>query len=387
MRPTMKRLSVLCACTLLFACADVSVRSGTPAAAQHFGSADEAYLLGRSAHLRGRIDQALAAYHATLHADPGHVNARNGVATLHAEQGEFAKAIPLWQALTAAAPAGPQSAFLFSNLGYAQLLSGDAAAAVVTLEKACLLDPLNPRAWHHLGSALDKLGEQQRAQLMYKQASALEAHDFKADYALVQGGGVAAIDNAVAAARAPDGYIASALHENASGVFELRRSDFAPRAAGAAVSQPAARLDAAREPDAVPAAASATAAVVTSASAGAIDLAKLEIRNGNGVTGMARKLARSFTGKIGELSLRVVRLSNQKGYNVEQTRIEYQPGFRDAAMKLAERFDNVAVLEVDSVQFADVRLVIGRDLMRSKVEARRLIRQALARAATANRAQ
>lgn len=364
MRPTLKRLSVVCACTLLFACADIGVRTGAPAAAQQFASADEAYLLGRSAHLGGRLDQALAAYHATLHADPGHVNARNGLATLHAERGEFAKAIPLWQALTATAPAGPHSAFLFSNLGYAQLLSGDAAAAVATLEKACLLDPLNQRAWHHLGSALENLGQHQRAQLMHKQAGALAAHDIKADYALVKHSGVAAIDHALAAERAPDGFAVSELRENANGVFELRRSDLA--------SAPAA------------AAAITAAATLTSAPADSIDSAKLEIRNGNGVTGMARKLARSLTGKMGEISLRVVRLTNHKGFDVAQTRIEHQPGFRDAAMKLAERFDKVAVLEVDSVQFADVRLVIGRDLMRSKLEARRLIRSALARAGAAN---
>jgi hypothetical protein len=106
-------------------------------------------------------------------------------------------------------------------------------------------------------------------------------------------------------------------------------------------------------------------------------VAKLEIRNGNGVTGMARSLARN----MGDPGLRVVRLSNAKGFNVEQTRVEFREGFRAAASRLAERFGGAAMQEVDAGNPADVRLVIGRDLVRSKAEARRIIRAALARAA------
>jgi hypothetical protein len=105
--------------------------------------------------------------------------------------------------------------------------------------------------------------------------------------------------------------------------------------------------------------------------------ARLEIRNGNGVTGMARRLAR----KMGEASLKVVRLSNQKGFNVERTRVEYQGAFRDAAARLADRFGGAAILEVDNCAQADMRLVIGHDLVRSKAEARRIIKAALARQA------
>jgi hypothetical protein len=110
------------------------------------------------------------------------------------------------------------------------------------------------------------------------------------------------------------------------------------------------------------------------------EVTRLEIRNGNGVTGMARALARDMD----DPGLRVVRLSNQKGFNVERTRVEYQSAFREVAAKLAERFAGATLQEVESCNTADVRLVIGRDLARSKVEARRLIKAALARAARAS---
>ena len=95
----MKRLGVLCAGSLLLACADVTDQHTAPAAppvalAAAPERANEAYLLGRTAHMSKRYSAAIAWYQQALAADPGHVNARNGLATLYAEQGDFAKAIP-----------------------------------------------------------------------------------------------------------------------------------------------------------------------------------------------------------------------------------------------------------------------------------------------------
>jgi hypothetical protein len=87
-------------------------------------------------------------------------------------------------------------------------------------------------------------------------------------------------------------------------------------------------------------------------------LALLEIRNGNGVTGMARNLSH----QMGDPELRVVRLSNEKGFNVRQTRVEYTGPFRDAAERLAQRFGGARAVQVESIKAANMRLVIGRDL-------------------------
>jgi tetratricopeptide (TPR) repeat protein len=380
MRPSLKHLTVACAGTLLMACVQVGHVEQPLHALPAFAHAEQAYQAGRNAHLALRVDDARAAYRAALQADPAHVNARNGLATLYAEQGEYARAIPVWQALTAAAPATTASAYLFSNLGYAHLLAGDHAAAVVALEKACLLDPLNHRAWHHLGSALEKLGQHERAQQMLQQASALATHDFKVDYSLAQRNGVAAIDSAVAAEHPADVYPVSELHQTESGIFELRRSGAASPAPALPTAPAPATAPADSDPSPAP---SALADALAAGREPALppsrspDNTNLEIRNGNGVTGMARRLAR----KLGDAGVRVTRLSNQKGFNVEHTRIEYQPGFRDAAVRLAERFGDAALVEVERSETADVRLVLGRDMMRSKMEARRLIRAALARSA------
>jgi len=382
MHPTVKYLSSACAGALLFACADLEPRGALPVPpAQLAGSPDDAYVLGRQQHLANRHAAAIASYHAALRLDPRHVNAANGLATLYAEQGNFAKAIALWRELTDApgAPSAPGIAFLYSNLGYAHLLNGDYQQAIAALERACMLDPLNYRAWRHLGSALEKLGQGERAQLMFKQASTLEQHDFKADYALVKRGavprpaagtGAGAVNIDVAAATA-SGWAATEVRQSANGMFELRRTP--PAAAADRPVAVAAVM-------AVPAAAAQDKPAPAKAVAAAGDkIPRLEIRNGNGATGMARSLAR----KMGDASLRVVRLSNENRFNVERTRIEYQGGFREAATRLAERFGNATVTEVESCNNADMRLVIGRDLVRSKADARRIIKAALARIASA----
>jgi hypothetical protein len=343
MRTILKRLSALGAGTMLLACAnfDQQVRSlaTVPAAQQARLSADEAYVLGRQHHMARRFDAAVRYYQRALQASPAHVNARNGMATLHAERGELAQALALWQGLTTEAgnSTGAASAFLFSNLGYAHLLNGEYDQALAALEKACVLDPLNARAWQHMGGALTKLGQHERAELMYKQARALQKHDIKADYRAVSP------DDAVAGQQ----WASTELRQLSAGVFELHRVERAPVAAKPALAPPP-----------VPAKPASVASVPARHT--------VEIRNGNGVTGMARALARQIDGP----GVRVLHLSNQRGFGVQRTRVEYQPGLRAAALQLADRFGPAALVEVDSIRRTELRLVIGRDRMRTRLVSR-----------------
>lgn len=343
---TLKRLSALCAGTMLLACADLSGRFAVPEQGA-VRSADDAYVAGRNHHLARRYDDALRSYKAALALDPAHVNARNGLATIYAERRAFAQAIPIWRGMTdkITLTSGPASAYLFSNLGYAYFLSGDYENAALTLEKACLLDPLNPRAWHHLGETLQKLGQEQRAQDMFRQAAALQQHDLRADYAAAgAGAAVPAIDAALKVEERPAGeWAATEIVKRVDGLLELKRVAL-PGAAAQVQTLPVPAPDAPVQPD------SALPAV-----------ALLEIRNGNGVSGMARALKL----KMDDPAFKVVRLTNEKGFNVRQTRVEYQGPFRAAAERLAQRFDNASVVEVENCKKTDMRLVIGRDLARA----------------------
>jgi len=311
-------------------------------------AADDAYLSGRNHHLARRYDEARAAYQAALELAPQHspqqISARNGLATLYAEQREFGTAIALWRALTESLglAAGPGKAYLFSNLGHAYFLNGEYDQALVALEKACLLDTLNSRPWQLLGETLRKLGQEERAQQMLAQAEALRAHDLRADYAAAGGQSqVAAIDRALKAP-VPDesGWSQVQLYVGADGMLELRRA-------------PAGAVAAATQQSSLPA-----PAPLPAAPDGLPPAVPVEVRNGNGVTGMARQLAR----QIGTGGLKVTRLSNQPGFGVRRTRIEFEPAQRAAAERLAGRFDGVQLQEVASCAPARMRVVLGRDL-------------------------
>jgi hypothetical protein len=349
MRPRilLNTLSLLCTGAMLLACSHPPLRQEASAAA--VSTADDDYLRGRNLHLARRYDEAIAAYQAALRADAGHVNARNGLAIVYAEQRDFAKAIPIWRELTRGATlsSGPTTAFLFSNLGYAYFLNGQYDEASVALEKACLLNPLNDRAWQYLGETLQKLGQEERAQQMLRQASALREHDVRADYAHT-GQPVRSPALAQALASAPRNDREWAFVEVSSkpgGMLELRRVGPAP-----AVAKPAA------EPV-------ETAAEQAPADKPAPTIAKLEISNGNGRQGMARQLSR----QLRDPGMKVVRLTNEKGFAVRQTRIEYRPAFRSVAERLAERLGSGMPVEVQGGGRADVRLVIGHDLPPQKI--------------------
>ena len=332
-RIPLRAVSLLCTSALLLAC------SGTPwlqdAEAPAAATADASYLRGRTLYLAHRYGDAIAAYEDALRVDAGHVNARNGLAVAYAEQRDFGRAIAIWQDLTrtAAMTSGPASAYLFANLGYAQLLDGHADAARIALEKSCLLDPLNGRSWQYLGEALLQLGEEERGRQMLRQAQALRTHDFRADYATAHGGTrLPAIEQAVGTGAQPDDgeWAVVDVIRRDDGMLELRRTPAKARLAA---------FDAGAD--------EATAAV-----------ARLEISNGAGRQGLARFVSR----QLRDPGLKVVRLSNEKNFNVRATRVEYQAAFRTAAQRLARHVGSGEPVEVGMIGPTDVRLVIGHDL-------------------------
>jgi len=244
-----------------------------------------------------------------------------------AEPGSLA----VWRDLAASPPAdaGPDTAYRFADLGSAYLRSGDYDAARVALERACLLDPLVAHSWELLGEALAALGQDARARQMLRQAASLRQHDLRADFATT--GGQTAVAALGQAMETPQpGWAQAQIHVGVDGMMELRR-----------IPASAPVVQSALQPLSLPPA-----------------VTRLEISNGNGVTGMARALAR----RIDAPSLRVTRLSNQPGFAVRHTRIEYDAAHVDAARRLAQRVGSVYLQEVERRAPANLRLVLGRDL-------------------------
>lgn len=408
MQSTIEYLAGACAGALLLACAGNPAQrgaGGAPAAVadtarpgQGQAGADGYYALARSQQAAHRPAEALLSYRRALVLDPGHRGARNGLAVLHAARGEWPAAIALWQGLTAGrSDAQTEDAFLFANLGYAYLLSGQAAPAITALEKACLLAPLHAPHWRRLAEALEHDGQGVRAAQMQRQAQALQAHEVRADDALARQAeaGLAPADGAAAMAR-------SEVLVGSGGLLELRR--VAAPARGAAQTLPSPRLppaplaapmQAARPPapmtlphtqaapgsiPAMPAAPPAAALPETPASAAAAAPLRLEIRNGNGVAGMAGALARL----VGGDGVQVVKVANAGDFRVPLTRVEYAPQQEAAARAFAARLGPLAISEQADCKTVELRVILGHDLSDPAALRRYYLRQLkLARAALA----
>lgn len=335
MRTTIRIIMAACSGAMLLACgsAGLNPEARPPQAAQSPPQgADEYYARGRDQHGAQRYAEAMQAYRQALQLDPHHVNARNGLAVLYAGQGDYRQAIALWQSLVRerGERADPEGAYLLGNLGFAYFLAGDHEHALAALEQACVRNPLNPLSWEHLSLVLDKLGLSERAALMLKQARTLQAHDLRRDYALLP------------AAHAEPGQGAAGARAWPS---SMARTEIVP--AGAAMVQ-VTRVAAVSPADASPAGSAAELRKVP---------ARLEISNGNGVTGMAAGTARTLRGR----DFQVVRLSNVRDFGVTRSRIEYQQDQQATARALAARLGMTELAPKAKCGYAELRLVLGYD--------------------------
>lgn len=102
--------------------------------------------------------------------------------------------------------------------------------------------------------------------------------------------------------------------------------------------------------------------MVTAQPAQPVDVkaARLEVSNGNGVTGMARRVG----GILGENGFDTARLTNQKPFIVKVSQIQYQPGFIDEARRLQTTLPGKPAIVESSKLRQDIklRLLLGRDM-------------------------
>ncbi len=294
------------------------------------------YELGRYYQSQNRYVLALDAYDKALATDPRHVEALNGRAALFAAQGRYDEAERDLRAALALAPA---AAHLHNNLGYTLLLQQRPADAVVALEEAARLDPKSPKTWNNLGIAYAGVGDAVRAESSTRRA------------------------NELVTARASFGRI-SAPREAAP----ARTPQQSPAAAATPVLPPGWQLigaapggarPAPNEPVTASAAASVPPAAVEQPKAPAVPAYRLEVANGNGVDGMARKVG----ALLAVPGMRAPRLTNQVPYTQRATEIQYRDGHAAAAAALGERLPaNPQSRISERLRFdTDVRVILGAD--------------------------
>ncbi|MDC8759258.1 LytR C-terminal domain-containing protein [Janthinobacterium fluminis] len=336
-----------------------------PAATATAHNAATYYRLGKHLQERGELQLALAAYTLSLEFEPGQLEARNAAAALHARQGQLEQAAALLRQVVADFPG---AAHPYNNLGYVYYMQGNYAAATATLRQALALDGQNELARNNLALA--------------EAAGAAGAGVPDAAAPLIAAEAAPVATPPAAPAQAPEPAVAAPAQPLAQAAAPPQLAPPAPvappaPAAVAEVAAPPGRVELVQLkpneyqlkfnavptlaaivplPVARPAAPSAAAVAATPE---AQQRAGLEVANGNGVTGMAKRMRHV----LAQMGIPVRRLRNERPYTQRNTTILYRPGFEREAAALQNALKGLVALQASKylAEGADLRLVLGKD--------------------------
>lgn len=372
-------LPLVCSVPVLFGCATPANAPQTAAAAltvqpllrirDSAGSARDYYQLGRFYQGQNRFAQAADAYRKALEYHKDDIEARNALATTYSAQGKLNEAIAEFEAILKVTP---QLAHLHNNLGYAYYLQNNFGKAIAAFETAIALEPRNQRAYNNLELVYRKQGDVEKARLASVRAADVHSSSaIAAAPALAAAGNIASIAPSIALKN------------------ETPSIDLQPPVASASVTagSDSVTLTTANPDFTLPAPASlaqkvldsttwSTKGVLTETN-GAIStpviaapqsadsvvagdkIFRLEIANGNGVTGLARKVRATLV----QQGLPASHLINLKPYRTLETTIQYRSGFRDEALRLSQKLSKPSrLVSNDHLRSsADVQLVLGKD--------------------------
>ncbi|HEY1391895.1 MAG TPA: tetratricopeptide repeat protein [Methylibium sp.] len=286
-----------------------------------------------------------------------------------------------------AASVAPDNAEVLDKLGVALAERGRYDEAVTALRRATELAPTQARPLNNLGYTLLLAGRTEEARTVLRKAVALDSHYELAGANLqrVDPDGPSARDaagapmEATAAAGETESSPASSTKDQRienlaqskpiiqletaakATALPLQTEPNAPRLAlhsEETGQQPPTRQTAAADP---PAASSTALEQEVNGASHPFDGLRIEIANGNGVTGMAARLGSWL--RHGGLGMRP-RLTNLRPFNTPRTTIYYRSGYAEAAYRLARRMPHEVEVkpQLTSASQVDLRVVLGHDL-------------------------
>lgn len=332
------------------------------------------YQVGRYYQGQKRYDQALAAYERALKADPAFAEAQNGRGVIYARQGKYDQAIAEFKA---ALEHAPRAAHIHNNLGYAFYLQGQYENAAASMEQAVALDPSNRRTHNNLGLAYAQIGNKTLARQELTAGAELAAAPAPAvnpqaevpaaamDPVSTIGQEAVAVPQEQSAdpvqtvaqqeVVAPEPVQLLVLPKDA-GV--IGRAESAAQPVPEAVATPAGGYEAAASRPVDPFAMAMQGDWSQAPQHGAL---RIEISNGNGVTGMAKKVG----GFLKDLGYPVRRITNDKPFSKPYTYVYYREGYLDEALKLRADIPYTLMPLKDGglLKGIHVRVVLGRDMV------------------------
>jgi Tfp pilus assembly protein PilF len=342
-------------------------------------SAGGFYQLGRYYQLQNRYTQAAEAYRSALRHDPDNIDAHSALGSIYSIQGKYDAAIAEFTSILKTAP---QLAYIHNNMGYAHYLQGDHAAAVAAFEQAIALEPQNLRALNNLGLAHQKMGDAKKSRVAFSQAAQIPGATgtFLALAADAGATPVAAESVPLPTLSASSVALESSAPAVSLAVMPVAAAALAPAADGNDANVAVApqesgsvlQFGSVLQYDTLlgrlfSAAAPATAVIPAAADSRSKQgkTFHLEIANGNGVTGFARKIG----DKLALNGLPKPKFSNLNSYRQHRTVIQYRAGFRDEAVRVSRMLQTPPVLLSDSGlrKGTDVRLILGNDVVSKSV--------------------
>jgi tetratricopeptide (TPR) repeat protein len=362
-----KILPAVCCIALMSSCASNQSTSAAPftikttAVTKSSNDKPEAmYQLGRYYQGQNRFDEAVNAYLKALNADASFVEARNGLGVVYSRQGKYREAIEAFQA---AIQQAPKAAHLYSNMGYAYYLQGQYAESVKALQQATALDPNNQRALNNLGQAYAKAGNTTQSALAFADAISAEKPG-NTVAAPVQS--IPANVTTIAAAAAADVKVQKAPVSDTQtlaipkdrGVIRTAKTEplvvpvVESRAKLVSLAPHVSELQVRPQ--------TADMMQLASVEAGQeLQKVRLEVANGNGITGAAGKVGKFLRGQ----GYAAARLTNQKPFKTTATQIQYQSGYEAQAQLLQSKLLDAPKLVERNDLRANVRVVLGKDMV------------------------
>ena len=310
------------------------------------------YELGRRYQASGKTDLAIAAYMRAINLDNRAIEARNALAVLYSQHGRFA------EAATALRDAASQSsaAYLHNNLGYIYYLQGNHVAAIRELRIAIKLDPQHEWAHNNLRlatAALDRVTTRNVALSPVRAASTAGSIEVWGEVR----GRQDTIGSTVAAAReaAPVSAKSSAPEvalRTSPAAQVSKQSDSVAKTNSDRPNTPASSEPAKTE--------GSVKAYVGEIGARASGKLRLEVSNGNGVTGFAKRMSEILVRQ----GILVHSLTNHLPYEQLMTEIQYRDGFEQEAVQLKTKLGGNAVVAHSKTlrPHIDLRVLLGHDI-------------------------
>lgn len=373
-------IAVLISASLLQACATPVARQATLVQplfeVRHSDDKDAVTYarLGKYHQERGNLDRARTAYIHSISLDGRQLTARTALAAIDSQQGRLDEAKSMLQDVVADFP---NAASPYNNLGYLYYLQGDFSRAVKTLERAVALDGGNDRSRNNLKMAQAAAASQgEMATILRIQPNVASFGKDEMQVPLTKIAAATVPPVAVAYTQVlqqlPDAQSRMEIVQILPNVYELKaRTPDAQSTAISPVTQtPSSSKVSTRAPAPLNIASVTVAQIAPLPKAAApaqiagptpvLKIARLEIANGIGVKGIARRVS----DMLGKRGITANLLSNQKPFRQQVTEIQYRAGFEKQALALSKVMPGQTFfMRATSLnETTDVRVVLGRDL-------------------------